>query len=277
MSQPFVPQQAVKHDGAQLKRLQGDVSDDIARDLLKELPPISNFAVIHDNGCGYGAVTRALMASSPPSDIKIHATDLNPMYYAELQAEIDKNPTWKVDIATMDASALSFPDDKFDLSLTNFVFGGLKDDLSAAQHIFRTLKPGGTAVVAIWQDISWRGVLENAHWKTRGESVPLAPFLTKGWYGKKKLGPVLEKAGWGEVAWLEKPAWLNTGEDLKGWVELMWSLLGNPVGGWTQRDEDSWDDAVAYIIEELKKCDGVKFEDGVWKCKMVASIAIGKK
>jgi hypothetical protein len=41
MAAPFNPMQALDFDGALLQELQGDVSDAIARQLIKELPPLT--------------------------------------------------------------------------------------------------------------------------------------------------------------------------------------------------------------------------------------------
>lgn len=278
MATPFIPKQALKFDGALLQELQGDVSDTIARDLLREdLPPIAPSAVIHDNGCGYGAVTMAIMNSNPHKNIQIHATDVNPMFAAQLQAKLAENPSWPVKIENMDACNLTFPDDTFNLSLTTFVFSGLSDDVAAATHIRRTLQSGGTGVVAVWKEMPWHVVLKNAHHKTRGADEPIPPFLSKSWYKKEKIEQVTTDAGWTDVKYVEKPAWLNLGPDLKRWATIAWTFLSTPVGGWKQRDEDTWDEAIDSIVKELSQGEWHKFEDGIHKIRMVADVAIYQK
>ncbi|KAL1880145.1 hypothetical protein Daus18300_001508 [Diaporthe australafricana] len=279
MATPFTPKQALKFDGALLQELQGDVSDTIARDLLREyLPPIAPSAVIHDNGCGYGAVTTAIMNSNPPENIQIHATDVNPMFTAQIQAKLAENPSWPVEIANMDACNLTFPDSTFNLSLTTFVFSGLSNDVAAATHIRRTLQPGGTGVVAVWKEMPWHVTLENAHHKTRGAGEPIPPFLGKSWwYRKEKVEQVTTDAGWTDVKYVERPAWLNLGADLKRWATIAWSVLATPVSGWQQRDEDKWDEAIDLIANELSQGEWHKVEDGIHKIRMVADVAIYQK
>lgn len=278
MATPFIPMQAVKFDGALLRELQGNVSDTIARDLLREdLPPIAPSAVIHDNGCGYGAVTMAIMNSDPPENIQIHATDVNPMFTAQLRAKLAANPSWPVKIDTMDACNLTFPDNTFNLSLTTFVFSGLSDDIAAAIHIRRTLRPGGTGVVAVWKEMPWHVALENAHHKTRGADEPMAPFLSRSWYKKEKLQQVTTDAGWSDVKYVEKTAWLNLGTDLKRWATIAWSVLAGPVGGWQQRDEDKWNEAIDSIVNDLSQSEWHKVENGIHKIRMVADVAIYHK
>ncbi|KAK7911752.1 hypothetical protein PG985_014233 [Apiospora marii] len=277
MATPFVPKQVLPFNGADLQELQGEVSDDIALDLLKDFPALSSSSVIHDNGCGYGAVTMAVMKSNPPTGIQIHATDINSMFMAPLQAKLAENPTWPVEVEKMDACGLTFPANMFDLSMTTFVFSGLKDDVAAASHIRRTLKPGGTGVIAVWKEMAWHTALENAHYKTRGADEPMAPFLSTTWYKKEKVQQVTRDAGWTDVEFVEKAAWLDMGTDLKHWVTLAWSFLAMPVGGWKQRDEDKWDEAIDSIVQELLQGPHKVDENGVYKIRMVADVALMKK
>ncbi|RMZ66217.1 S-adenosyl-L-methionine-dependent methyltransferase [Pyrenophora seminiperda CCB06] len=277
MAAPWKPKQALDFDGALLQELQGDVSDSIARQLIKELPPITETSVVHDNGCGYGAVTIAIMESNPPAGLQIHATDVNPMFLSQLNAKLAQNPTWPVKVSTMDAQKLTFEDNTFDTSITNFVFAGLADDVGAASQILRTLKPGGTGAIGVWKDMPWHVALENAHHKTRGADEPMAPFLSKSWYKKEKIEQVTKEAGWKDVKFVELDAYLNLGTDMKRWATIAWTFLGTPVGGWKQRDEDKWDEAIDSIIKELEHCEGHKVEDGLHKIRMIADIAKTQK
>ncbi|KAK7999161.1 S-adenosyl-L-methionine-dependent methyltransferase [Apiospora marii] len=215
MANSFTPAKVIKFDGALLKERQGDVSDKIARALLQDLslshmPPSP---VIHDNGCGYGAVTMAVMASDLPTGFRIHATDVNAMLLAELEATLAQNPTWPVKVATMDAFALTFPDNTFDLSVATFVFAGLHDDVAALSHVRRTLKPGGTGAIAVWKDIPFRTALEHAHHRLRGADEPLPPFMGIPWYSTNELAIDAKAAGWSpeEIEFVEKDEWLSQG------------------------------------------------------------------
>ncbi|PVH92819.1 S-adenosyl-L-methionine-dependent methyltransferase [Periconia macrospinosa] len=280
MATPFVPKQALNFHGALLQELQGNVSDTIAQSLLRELPTLTSTSVVHDNGCSYGAVTLAILALDPPPvGAQVYATDVNPMFQAQLKAELAKisSPPVKVEVDTMDACNLSFPDAAFDLSITSFVFAGLADDVAAAKHILRTLKPGGTGVIGVWKSMPWHVALENAHIKTRGTDEPMAPFLSKSWYGKERIEQVTTEAGWEDVQYIDKAAWLNLGTDLERWARIAWTFLATPVGGWTQRDEDRWDEAISSISHELAQSDMHKFEDGIHKIRMVADIAVVRK
>ncbi|KAI4714331.1 hypothetical protein J4E89_000010 [Alternaria sp. Ai002NY15] len=277
MTAPLKPKQALDFDGALLQELQGDISDSIAQQLLEELPPLTATSVVHDNGCGPGAVTIAIIRSSPPTGLKIHATDVNPMFLAQLQAYLTDNPSWPVKVDTMDACNLTFADNTFDLAFNNFVFAGLSDDVGAASHILRTLKPGGTGVITGWAEMPWQIALKNAHYKIRGAEEPMAPFLSKSCYQKEEIEQATKQAEWKDANFVRKEAYLNLGTDLRRWASIAWTFLGTPVGGWQQRDEGMWEEALDSIVEELPRNEWSKVEGGVNKIRMVADVAIARK
>jgi ubiquinone/menaquinone biosynthesis C-methylase UbiE len=272
----FVPEQALKFDGALLQELQGNVSEGIAQELLKIVPPIKSGFVIHDNGCGYGAVTGEIMNSGVPSDIKIHATDKKDDNLAQLRATLAENPSWPVEVAEVNAHDLTFPDNYFDLSITDFVLLGLDDEVGAARHILRTVKPGGTAAIAVWKEKPWQDALKEAHRRTRGDDAPIPPWLAIVDYDRKKLQTILEEAGHENTKFVERSAWLHMA-DPKRWATIAWTFLATPAGGWQKSDQDMWDETIEIAAEELQKGDWHVFEDGVHKIRMVATIAVTEK
>lgn len=60
---------------------------------------------------------------------------------------------------------------------------------------------------------------------------------------------------------------------------MLWSFIGGTSSvGWLREDEDSWDKAVAIVMESLQKADGFQELDGSrCRLKFVANIAIAKK
>jgi hypothetical protein len=104
--------QITHYQAEHLAELQGDVSETAITYSLSLLPPIQAGAMIHDNACGSGAVSQTIMARSPPSDIHIDATDINPQFVEGCAALAAKN-SWPMDVAVMPAQALTFPDDRF--------------------------------------------------------------------------------------------------------------------------------------------------------------------
>ncbi|ETS86328.1 hypothetical protein PFICI_00156 [Pestalotiopsis fici W106-1] len=201
MSATFFPKQAVKFDGALAQELQGNVTEGIAQELLKVVPPIKSGFVIHDNGCGYGSMTGEIMNSGVPNDIKIHATDKSANYLAQLRSTLTKNPSWPVEVAEVNANDLTFADNYFDLSITDFVLLGLDDEIGAAKHILRTVKPGGTAAIAVWKEKPWQAALKEAHRRTPGDDAPIPPFLAVVDYDTEQFKSILNQA----LDWIAMP------------------------------------------------------------------------
>jgi trans-aconitate methyltransferase len=112
----------------------GESTITVARQYLRDhLPPIAADAVIHDNGCGTGAVTRAvletypeLVSSSPKTTI--YATDTNPTFKADFEKQVASR-RWDSTVKTevMPAEDLSLPLCTVTHSFTNFIIFGSRD------------------------------------------------------------------------------------------------------------------------------------------------------
>ena len=61
-----------------------------------------------------------------------------------------KKHGWPVEASVMRAQELTFPDNFFTTSFSNFFVAHLDDDHRAAEHLHRTMRPGGTAVFSEW-------------------------------------------------------------------------------------------------------------------------------
>lgn len=153
MSAPisFVPKKAMPFDSNLFQIIGADETLEIARHTMTLLPtpPFHADAVIHDAACGLGPVTETILASAPPPTIKIHATDIAPpMINVYNQAAEARH--WPCRAEIMDAQKLAFPDATFSHVFLSFGLPIMDDPVAAAREIYRTLKPGGTAVTAFW-------------------------------------------------------------------------------------------------------------------------------
>lgn len=227
------------------------------------LPSIAPGSVIHDNACGSGTVSRLILSSNPSSDIKIHATDVDQPFLDKLQEDATKND-WPIEVANQKSESLSFPDNFFDLSVTNIgiIFFGAAG-LDGAKEIHRTLKPGGVAVVNCWERITWLMPILNVHTVFRtGKPFP-APVIN--WADGQHLQKIMVEAGFSKDKMrIEKSdAWAKT-RDLRGWAEKSWAYLAG-IGGWIESDEEKWDEEVDLLAKVLKEQGGTKEVDGeVW-------------
>jgi ubiquinone/menaquinone biosynthesis C-methylase UbiE len=101
---------------------------------------------------GTGVVTRALGVKLD-AEAEIVATDLNqPMLdIAErLQTSLQAHVTYR----QADAQSLPFEDQSFDLAVCQFGVMFFPDKLQSYREVLRMLKPGGTYIFAVWDEIS---------------------------------------------------------------------------------------------------------------------------
>lgn len=106
-------------------------------------------AVIHDAACGLGPVTESILATAPPPTIKIHATDIAPPM-ANVYNQSAEAKHWPCRAEIMDAQELAFPDATFSHVFLSFGLPIMGDPVAAAREMYRTLRPGGTAVTTFW-------------------------------------------------------------------------------------------------------------------------------
>jgi SAM-dependent methyltransferase len=272
----FRPKQITNYRAEHLAELQGDVSETAINYCLSLIPPFKKGDIIHDNACGSGAVTETIMAMPPP-EIQIHATDINPQFVAGVQALSETNK-WSVSTAVMSAQEISFPDDMFTQSITSFAFHCLGDHDQAARHVYRTLRPGGFAIATIWIFMPHVEALQHAHWRTRGKDGPMPALLPLEEFKEPDLRAALRVGGFKDenISCSEKTCYLKV-PDMKRWAQLAWSYLGHLPTGWSQSDEDKWDEAIDDIVEQLASGDGITFENGETVMKMISVVAVAKK
>jgi len=110
-------------------------------------PSITEASVVHDNACGPAVVTSELIAKIP-SPPKIFATDNNPAMITASEDIVKINAWNTVTVSNVDSTTLSFGDDTFSHSFTNFL---IPPQPGAFSEIYRTLQPGGTAVFTAWK------------------------------------------------------------------------------------------------------------------------------
>lgn len=273
----FQPKQITQYQAEHLSELQGDVSEQAIRYTLSLLSPLKQGDVLHDNACGSGAVTETIMRQGPPS-IHIHATDINPQFVQGVASLAEKNE-WSVSTAAMSAQEITFPDDKFTHSFTSFAFHCLGDHDLAAKQVYRTLKPGGIAITSIWTFMPHVDALQHAHWLTRGRDGPMPTLLPLESFREGELRKTLENGGFkpDNIDCYNKECHLKV-PDLHRWAQLAWSYLGALPSGWTQNDEDKWEEVIADVVEQLRSGEGITTNDhGETIMKMVACIAIARK
>lgn len=230
----------------------GLVTAQFAEHNLSLIPPIQDGSIIHDNACGSGTVSR-LVLSSPqtPSNIQIHATDMDPPFLSALEQSV-KEHAWPVFVTKQKSEALDFERNTFTHSLTNIaIFFTSSAGLDGAREVYRTLQPGGTAVVNCWAHVTWLVPVRAVHEIVR----PGKPFPTPvvAWHDGQHIQRVMREAGFKEkdMRIERSDAWAVVERNgLRKWAEKTWAYLGG-IAGWFEDDEKSWDQAVDKLVELL--------------------------
>jgi ubiquinone/menaquinone biosynthesis C-methylase UbiE len=154
---------------------------------------------------------------------------------------------------------LTFPDEMFTHSYTNFAIFFLPDNEAAraASHIYRTLKPGGTAAITTWAEAPQREILQSIRQSTHRTTSPLPAFRSLQWQDPARLEEVLQKAGFpaDKISLAQQEVFPHV-KDLHRWAQILWALMGRPAAGWVETDEENWDRAVDTIEERIVKTDG---------------------
>lgn len=246
---------------------------------LALIPAIKPGSVIHDNACGAGTVTRIILQNAAPADIKIHATDIDQPFLDVLSEDAAQH-AWPVEVSKQKSEATTFADATFDLDVMNigviFMSGA---GLDGTREMYRTLKPGGLAVVNCWKAITWMIPIMLVHKAFRGEAVPFpAPPIS--WKDGTQLRRILVEAGFEEgkirLESHEVVVELQEGPEFREWVEKTWAFLAG-IGGWHEVDAEKWDEEVDMLAELLKKQPTTKVEGD--KVTMTASqwVAVAQK
>lgn len=250
----FVPRQAqaiLKDKVGAYERTGGIVTLQFAEACVNLSPPFTADAVIHDNACGSGHVAKQVVATNPPSGISIKATDIDETFVTACQANTQASG-WPVETAVMRSESLDFPDDYFKHSIMNIaIFMTTNSGLDAAKEIYRTLKPGGTAVVNCWQSMAWLQPIMEVHIATRPNRPWPLPVIS--WSDGTQLRKIMEEAGFKSenIKATTSDAYAIT-TDLHDWAETTWAYLGG-MPGWAESDEEKWDEAVTLLEQKLRK------------------------
>lgn len=227
------------------------IMKDVAQTVIRRTPPITSDSVVLDNACGPGIVTGQIIQSLPSNTTpQFFAADFSPAMLEQLRKH-----DWasRVHAETMDAQDLQYPDNKFTHSFTNFALMAMPDPLKAAKHIYRTLKPGGTAALTTWKQLGYMVIFHDAQRKVKPDSeyLPGPRGISVEWMSDTKFRSTLEEAGFlakdiqitTETATMSSDMWGSS-------LELMKSLLAKDVvQGWTEKEKEEYDVALKEQFE----------------------------
>jgi len=249
----FYPKQLYPKTAALYNEITGTATEDSAKWIIDNaIPPFTSDSVVHDNACGTGEVIGQVMASNPPSTILIKSTDIN-QYMVEGCKKRAEADDWPAKATVTAAEARTFPNNYFTHSFTIFITHLPDDGVTTIEHIYRTLKPGGTAVVGTWATMPHGEPLKRAHTLMRGADVPFPSGTPDKWYEASTLKDVMQKGGFpSDNVKMTKCDVFVAAKDIRHWVTILWSFLGSREDGWYQSDEDNWDKVIDMVVEDIK-------------------------
>lgn len=278
----FVPKQAISPTPQLYDELVSDSMEQLAAASLTSAQPVSDGSVFHDNGCGTGAATEAIMQSmaARSEQFTIKATDINDDALKAYKERAVKG-SWPAEASNMNSNALSFGDNTFTHSIGNaMIFTLGNDGIDAVREAYRTLKPGGKAVFNCWAYVPNIQPLEEAVKATRPEGSPLPRMGMEKWYDPAFLRNVMQQGGFkpSNIILEQVPLFVKF-SDIHHFATMLWSFIGGTTAvGWLELDEEHWDQAVEVIKANLRKTDGFQdFQDGTFQLRFLSNIAIGTK
>jgi ubiquinone/menaquinone biosynthesis C-methylase UbiE len=204
----------------------------LASDLISFAPPITSSSIILDNASGPGIITGEILKQSAALDPapKLYAADISPA-----MIEVLRKKNWEgVQSDVMDAQALSYPDGTFTHCFMNMGIFLLPEPEKGAAEIYRTLKPGGVAVITSIKQAGWVRIFQAA----QKEVMPEAPLwkspLKEEWSTEEKLRSVIQAGGFEAENIQIEMAKANQRSDLMG------NFLASMKGGVTQMIVKDW-------------------------------------
>lgn len=262
----------------------GGCTRELARSIL-DLPELrdiySKDAVILDSACGTAIVTEELVLQAQKRSGtlgQIHAADPAPNMVEIARSKIaalglsEEQFNGKV----MPGEKLDYPDNTFTHSITNLGILFYTDAAAGAKEIYRTLKPGGVAVVTSWAYFGYiEEIIRPAQALIRPNDPPYQIPLNPAWTSPQHVEDTMKGGGFEQVKILEVTVHYGaaTITDLHG-------LLGDSFKGvvkeWSEEEQRAWKEvmlqhmektAVEYTMNDGKPGRGVQMKAIVAVCQ----------
>lgn len=261
------------------ERLTGGCTREIAQFLLSQPPEVDISSVVLDNACATGIITGDILSSFPDSSgrrPKIYAADISPSMVSNL-ADVAKAKGWAgasdglIQSSVMDAQELSFQDEMFTHSYTNFGIFFAPEPEKVAREIHRTLKAGGHAYVTSWAKLGYLPVVQGAQKAVRPDDTPWTVPFHEEWSRDGKLERVLEAGGFdGSKIKVQKKTASFQGADLDDLVEIMYLGFGEHVTKeWSEGEKEKWKQLLSENMTEMQRKEA--------RVEMEAFVAVAEK
>lgn len=220
-----------------------------AADLAERTMQLTPASVL-EVACGTGVVTRALAAAVPES-CEVVATDLNDAMVVHAEKVGTSRPVvWR----QADVMELPFPADSFDAAVCQFSVMFFPDRVAAYREIRRVLRPGGSFLFNVWNDIEqneFADVVTRAVGHLYPEDPPLFLARTPHGHGSaEEIEGELRDAGFVDCAIVQRDEVSAAATpDLPALAYCHGTPLRNEI---LARDPDGLDRATSVATEALR-------------------------
>ncbi|KAI1370439.1 S-adenosyl-L-methionine-dependent methyltransferase [Hypoxylon crocopeplum] len=228
--------------------------------------PIGPDSVVHDTAAGPGIGAAALVARLPKDQLpkEMLVSDNVAMMVSAARESLVASPLPHVDCKELDSQDLSsVPDNYFTHSIDNFSIFTFVRPVDAVRETYRTLRPGGLAVVTCWRRFAPVCIMHAAQKKIRPD-LPLMPTPNPQFFEEGVLQKVVEEAGFAKdhITVVDKVLVVADAENVAGLTMLMSGpMMSKAREGYTEEEEARWAESVSQSVkEEVEQFGGIRFE-----------------
>lgn len=228
--------------------------------------PIGPDSVVHDTAAGPGIGAAALIASLPKDQLpkEMLVSDNVLTMVSAARQSLAASPLPKVECKELDSQDLSsVPDDYFTHSIVNFSIFTFVRPADAIRETYRTLRPGGLAVVTCWRRFAPMFIVHAAQKKIRPD-LPLMPTPSPEFYEEGVLQKVVEESGFARenITVVDKVLVVADEENIAHLTTLMSGpMMSKAREGYKEEEAAKWAESVSQSVkEEVERFGGIRFE-----------------
>jgi ubiquinone/menaquinone biosynthesis C-methylase UbiE len=262
----------------------GGCTREIGTHLITLLPPVDSNSSVLDNACGNGIIAQEILFKYPSVPLSITCVDgAKAMVDLARHAVPLTSSAASLSFDVMDGVDLKLPDEAFTHSITSMGLFFFSDAAKGAEHIYRTLKPGGTAIVTSWKSSGYLPIFHEAQKAVKPEEPLFRWPIADIWYQGEHLQKTLKGAGFEDVQMSEKTVYYACGsvEEACGYLMGMWKSIGPK---WNEEENEEFRKKMLEVAKEkaVKVKRPVNGKEGaevteVVGFPMVAHVAVAKK